>query len=77
MKKTHGPAEVVQTAPINKRQKTKAITEATVAATIPSWPHEGRALKKRTWTSYVYMLGDAILVLLPVYFIREYSNDFT
>ena len=42
----------------------------TTVTHVPSWPEEGRPLKNHTWLSYFYALGDALLVLLPVYFIR-------
>lgn len=42
-------------------------------AQVPSWPDEAQALKKRTWVRYVYVLGDTLLVLLPLYFICEYN----
>ena len=44
--------------------------QATVAH-VPSWPEEGRVLKKHTWLTFVYGIGDLILVLLPIYFIRQ------
>jgi hypothetical protein len=36
---------------------------------VPSWPEEARPLKHRDWISYLFTIGDVILVLLPVYFI--------
>ena len=37
---------------------------------IPSWPEEGRTLKKHDWVSILFALGDILLVVLPIYFIR-------
>ena len=48
----------------------KSKVPQTTVTHVPSWPEEGRPLKKHTWLSYFYALGDALLVLLPVYFIR-------
>lgn len=53
--------------------KSKA-PQATVTP-ISSWPEEGRTLKKHTWMTYLYGLGDAILALLPVYFIRKTNTS--
>ncbi|KAJ4340059.1 hypothetical protein N0V87_002679 [Didymella glomerata] len=36
---------------------------------VPSWPEEARTLKKHTWLTFVYGLGDLILVIVPIYFI--------
>lgn len=43
---------------------------ATNITHVPSWPEEARPLKKHTWLTFLYGLGDLILVILPVYFIR-------
>lgn len=41
---------------------------------VPNWPEEARALKRRTWVAFLYAIGDFILVLLPIYFIRKLEN---
>lgn len=51
--------------------KSKTWETTVTLASVPSWPEEAKTLKKHTWLSYVYGLGDVILVLLPVYFIRK------
>lgn len=38
-----------------------------------SWPDGARTLKKHTWLTFIYGIGDFILVILPIYFIRECS----
>jgi hypothetical protein len=48
---------------------TKSRNWETTVTRIPSWPEEAQTLKKHTWVTYLYGLGDLILVLLPVYFI--------
>ncbi|KAF1958904.1 hypothetical protein CC80DRAFT_21927 [Byssothecium circinans] len=53
----------------SNQSKSKSKTWATTVTHVPSWPQEARPLKKHTWISYVYMIGDLILVLLPIYFI--------
>ncbi|CAI6335741.1 unnamed protein product [Periconia digitata] len=50
------------------RAKTGATTQTTIAS-VPDWPLEAQTLKKKTWTRYMYILGDILLVLLPIYFI--------
>lgn len=52
----------------------KSDTWQTTVAHVPSWPEGARTLKKHTWVSYFYGLGDLILVLLPVYFICKRSS---
>ncbi|KAF2032300.1 hypothetical protein EK21DRAFT_61301 [Setomelanomma holmii] len=51
------------------RTVTKSKTWTTTIDRVPSWPEEARPLKKHTWVTYLYGTGDALLVLLPVYFI--------
>jgi hypothetical protein len=65
------PEEVGQSPPLDTKSKSK--TWQTTVSHVPSWPEEARSLKKLTWMSYVYGVGDIILILLPIYFIREYS----
>jgi hypothetical protein len=55
---------------VSSRSKLK--TWDTTIDRVPSWPEEARPLKKHTWISYVYGIGDFILVLLPLFFIRKY-----
>ncbi|RMZ72282.1 ATP binding [Pyrenophora seminiperda CCB06] len=47
----------------------KSKTFETNVERVESWPEEARPLKKHTWLSYLYGVGDLILVVLPVYFI--------
>lgn len=54
----------------NKKSKPK--TWETTVERVESWPEEARPLKKHTWLSYLYGIGDLLLVLLPVYFIRTF-----
>jgi hypothetical protein len=53
---------------------TKSKTWETTIERVESWPEEARPLKKHNWLSYVYGIGDLILVLLPIYFIREFAD---
>ena len=53
---------------------TKSKTWETTITHVPSWPEEARTLKKHTWLSYFYSLGDIILVLLPIYFVRKWNG---
>ena len=39
---------------------------------IPSWPEEARPLKERNWISNLYLVGDIVLVLAPIFFLREF-----
>ena len=48
------------------------VMESTVVR-MPSWPEEARTLKHHDWITYLFMVGDVILVLLPIYFICKYS----
>ena len=41
---------------------------------IPSWPEEARPLKERNWISNLYLLGDIVLVLAPIFFLREFPT---
>jgi hypothetical protein len=62
------PEEVGKSPPLDTKSKSK--TWQTTVSHVPSWPEEARTLKKHTWVSFLYTLGDVILVLLPIYFIR-------
>jgi hypothetical protein len=53
--------------PVSSGSKSK--TWETTIDRVPSWPEEARPLKKHTWVSYLYVIVDVLLVLLPVYFI--------
>lgn len=53
----------------------KPKTWATTITHVPSWPEEARPLKKHTWLTFFYGLGDLILVILPVYFIRKFNDS--
>lgn len=48
--------------------------QATVNS-VRSWPQEARPLKKHTWISYLYGIGDIVLILLPIYFICKLSYE--
>jgi hypothetical protein len=48
--------------------------ESTVGR-VDSWPEEARLLKKHTWISYLYALGDLFLVVLPIYFVCKLLYD--
>ena len=58
------------------KTNSKSKTWETTVERVESWPEEARPLKKHTWLSYMYGIGDLILVLLPVYFIREYFTHY-
>lgn len=47
----------------------KSKTWQTTIQKVESWPEEARSLKKHTWLTLLYSLGDILLVLLPIYFI--------
>lgn len=70
---TREQTTTVQQATLDTRSKSWTTTETTVAS-VPDWPHEARALKKKTWTRFVYIIGDILLVLLPIYFICRFSQ---
>jgi hypothetical protein len=61
--------ETSEPAPILAGLKSK--TWETTIDRVPSWPEEARPLKKRTWLAYLFSVGDLVLVLLPVYFMRK------
>jgi hypothetical protein len=52
----------------------KSKTWETTVDRVPSWPEEARSLKRHDWISYLFSIGDVILVLLPVYFIRMWKS---
>jgi hypothetical protein len=54
----------------SQRVAGKSKTWGTTVDRVPSWPEEARPLKKHTWLTYLYGVGDFILVLLPLFFIR-------
>jgi hypothetical protein len=58
-----------QPVPVSTGSKSK--TWETTVDRVPSWPEEARPLKKRTGLGYLYSIGDIIMVLLPVYFMRR------
>ncbi|KNG44233.1 hypothetical protein TW65_08907 [Stemphylium lycopersici] len=49
----------------------KSKTWETTVDRVESWPEEARPLKKHTWLTFLYGIGDFIMVLLPVYFIPD------
>lgn len=59
--------EVPNTAPPGIQNKSK--TWQTTITQVESWPEEARPLKRHDWITYLFTVGDIILVLLPVYFI--------
>jgi hypothetical protein len=61
--------EAVEPSPSSMATKSK--TWQTTITHVPSWPGEARALKKHTWLTYVFGVGDIILLLLPIYFLRK------
>jgi hypothetical protein len=61
--------ETTPSAPV--RMETKSKTWTTTVDRVPSWPEEARPLKRRDWVHYLFVIGDVILVLLPIYFICE------
>jgi primosomal protein N' len=61
--------ESTQSVPVPPRSKSK--TWETTVERVPSWPEEARQLKNHTWLTYLYVIGDFLLVLLPLFFIRK------
>ncbi|KAF2270982.1 hypothetical protein CC78DRAFT_573352 [Lojkania enalia] len=55
-------------APNGRKAESKKTWETTVTR-VESWPNEATPLKTYNWLSYLYLVGDIILVLLPLYFI--------
>lgn len=53
------------------RVEAKSKTWETTVTRVESWPEEARLLKKHNWISYLYLVGDVILAILPLYFIRK------
>jgi hypothetical protein len=60
--------ETNEPAPVLAGSKSK--TWETTIDRVESWPEEAMPLKKRNWIAYLYAIGDLILVLLPIYFMR-------
>jgi hypothetical protein len=56
------------------KSNTKSKTWETTVERVESWPEEARPLKKHTWLTFLYGLGDLLLVLLPAYFIRKFCG---
>ena len=65
--------ESTEPAPALAASKSK--TWETNVDRVESWPEEARPLKKHTWISYLYGIGDFVLVLLPLFFIRRYLKS--
>jgi hypothetical protein len=59
--------------PVSSTETKSKIWEPSVHH-VPSWPEEARTLKKHTWITYVYGMGDLILVIVPIYFICKNSD---
>lgn len=53
------------------RAEAKSKTWKTTVTKVESWPEEARPLKKHDWISYLYLVGDIVLTVLPIYFIRK------
>jgi hypothetical protein len=51
----------------------KSKTWETTITHVESWPNEARPLKKRTWITWLFSIGDALLAIMPFYFIRKHS----
>jgi hypothetical protein len=51
--------------------KSQSKTWATTVTEIPSWPEGAKPLKHLDWMSWLFLIGDVILVVLPIYFIRK------
>jgi hypothetical protein len=66
-----GPIVEETNPPAPLRMETKSKTWTTTVDRVPSWPEEARPLKRRDWVHYLFVIGDVILVLLPIYFICE------
>jgi hypothetical protein len=58
-------------APEPSRTKSQSKTWATTVTEIPSWPEGAKPLKHLNWMSWLFLIGDVILVVLPIYFIRK------
>jgi hypothetical protein len=58
-------------APEPSRTKSQSKTWATMVTEIPSWPEGAKPLKHLDWMSWLFLIGDVILVVLPIYFIRK------
>jgi hypothetical protein len=61
VEESNGPAPVL----VGSKSK----TWETIIDRVESWPEEARVLKRRDWIAYLFVVGDVILVLLPIYFI--------
>ncbi|KAF2747476.1 hypothetical protein M011DRAFT_477120 [Sporormia fimetaria CBS 119925] len=48
--------------------KTSTTWESTVTK-VPSWPVEAQPLKQKDWLATLFLIGDLVLVMLPIYFI--------
>jgi hypothetical protein len=51
--------------------KSQSKTWATTVTEISSWPEGAKPLKHLDWMSWLFLIGDVILVVLPIYFIRK------
>jgi len=59
--------EAPEPAPVSAASKSK--TWETTIDRVESWPEEARPLKHRDWIHCLFIIGDVVLVLLPIYFI--------
>ncbi|KAF2709518.1 hypothetical protein K504DRAFT_502244 [Pleomassaria siparia CBS 279.74] len=55
--------------PISPTTKVKSKTWATTVTHVPSWPQHAKPLKVRNSISNLYLIGDIVLGILPIYFI--------
>ncbi|CAO2657462.1 Nn.00g035880.m01.CDS01 [Neocucurbitaria sp. VM-36] len=51
------------------RTEIKSKTPETTVTRMPSWPEEAKPLKQHDWVSRSFIIGDILLVILPVYFL--------
>lgn len=66
-----GPIVEEATEPALGLKTSKSKIWETTVGRVDSWPEEARHLKRHTWVSYLYGLGDIFLALLPIYFVRR------
>jgi len=64
-------ATPVTAAKSKPKPTSKPETWETTIEKVGSWPEEARPLKAHTWLKWLYALGDILLALLPLYFIRK------
>jgi hypothetical protein len=70
---TVGTVVEESTTPARTPLVSKSKTWETAVDRVPSWPEEARPLKHHDWIAYLFIIGDIILVLLPIYFICKFG----